>query len=258
MYISLIIRLLSYSGAKNTKNTCKTICLSLLIPHIFVKRNNMNKKRDINKMLILFRTEMIDKRIVRNKSEFADKLASDTSTLSKIEKGDRSVSLDMIIRLLTIFSEYITPNFLFGIENIEDNISLLVNASAGSSISTEFDNSITKFKIPGLSGKYIAFRVKGDSMTPTLENDDILICEEILNQSELENNKIYVVSSNDGVNVKRIKVLKKGNSIIGITLLSDNPHGNPPIEIDFSEGLYSSPFYNVYNPIRRITEKGLN
>lgn len=218
----------------------------------------MNSRRKIDNRLIIIRDELIEKGVVKNKTDFADKLVSYSSVIGKIESGERNASFDVIIRLLDLCKDHFTPNYLFGFDNNEvDNIVFLTEATAGSSISNEQDSNGYRFKIPDLGGDLFAFKVKGDSMMPTLENGDILICNEVTDKSNLKNNQIYVISSNDGVNVKRVKIYKEKKAIIGMTLMSDNHKLHPPVEVDFSEGLHASPFYKLYKPLKRITENGL-
>jgi len=217
----------------------------------------MNSRRKINNKLIAIRKEFIEKGIVKNRTEFARKLGSYPSIIGEIEDGKRNASIDMIIRLLDLCKDHFTPNYLFGFDDNEiNNIILLTEATAGSSISSEQVNNY-RFRIPDLSGDLIAFRVKGDSMMPTLEDGDILICSEVIDKSNLKENQIYIISSNDGENVKRIKIHKEKKAIIGLTLMSDNYKFNPPVEVDFAEGLHNSPFYRIYKPLKRITENGL-
>jgi len=218
----------------------------------------MKSRKKIDEKILRLMKEMLGKGILKNKSQFADKLASYPTKISKIEKGECMFSLGMLIQFFENFGEFMSPNQLFDFDDLQDNISFLIDANAGNSISTKQDNSDIKFRLPDLfDDGYKAFRIRGDSMIPTLNNDDILVCEKVLNQSNIKNNKIYVISSNDGVNVKRLKLTKKENIITGIVLLSDNPNGYPPMKVDFSEGVNYLPFIDIYKPVRRITENGI-
>jgi len=180
----------------------------------------MKSRKKIDEKILRLMKEMLGKGILKNKSQFADKLASYPTKISKIEKGECMFSLGMLIQFFENFGEFMSPNQLFDFDDLQDNISFLIDANAGNSI-------------------------------------DILVCEKVLNQSNIKNNKIYVISSNDGVNVKRLKLTKKENIITGIVLLSDNPNGYPPMKVDFSEGVNYLPFIDIYKPVRRITENGI-
>jgi len=218
----------------------------------------MNSRKKIDNKLITIRNELIKKGIVKNRTDFASKLGSYASTIGEIESGERRASFSMIIKLLDLCKDHFTPNYLFGFDNNEtNNIIFLTEATAGSSISNEQDSHSHRFRIPDLGGNLFAFKIKGDSMIPTLENGDILICSEVIDKSNLKDDQIYVISSNDGVNVKRINIHKEKKIIIGLTLISDNHEIYPSVEVDFSEGLHNAPFYRLYKPLKRITENGL-
>jgi len=215
----------------------------------------MNRRNQIDKIILSTRKKLIDEGRIKNKSTFADILGSYTGDISKIEKGEKNFSIDLITRFLKKFGDLISPNELFGFENfenLENNISFLTEANAGSSIAVENNNSYEKFKLPDLHGEHFAFRVKGDSMFPTLENKDILVCKKVKEQHEIENDKVYVIISDAGVNVKRLKLTKKNTEISGITLISDNSQYHPSeIDLSYFDRL------KLYLPVRRITQNGL-
>ena len=109
---------------------------------------------------------------------------------------------------------------------LEDNLSIPfykdINASAGygctngECLSTNI--TISKDMLPSFSNKIEAIRVSGNSMTPTIEDEDIIFIDK--NQVEPVNGKIYVLFLCDEVYVKRIFIEPKSKEII---LNSDNP-----------------------------------
>ncbi len=219
----------------------------------------MKARKKIDAKFIKARQELIDKGIVKNKTDFAAKIGSYPTVIAQIEKGVKSASISMLIRLATLFREDLDdPVFLSGYDFSQNNILFVSEASAGPSISVELKKGLDRFKLPELEGdELFAFKIKGDSMYPTIEDGDTLVCEHVLNISNLINSQIYVIISSDGINVKRLKIRKEKNKIVGLTLISDNSETNEPFEVDFSLGLHSSPSISFYKPLKRITEKGL-
>lgn len=72
-------------------------------------------------------------------------------------------------------------------------------------------NTLSHFKAEHLH----AIEVMGDSMEPTLKNADILLCD--TTRTLLEDGKVYVIQTPDGLLVKRVCVIENG-----IVLRSDN------------------------------------
>lgn len=77
-------------------------------------------------------------------------------------------------------------------------------------------------------GRHIAVTVRGDSMSPTLQHGDIIICKEIepSRWQELPQQEVCLVESEDnGLQVKRIENRLPQDGMI--TCLSDNPEHAP-------------------------------
>lgn len=97
-----------------------------------------------------------------------------------------------------------------------------INASAGHGCTNEeckgTNITISKDMLPSFSNKMEAIRVSGNSMTPTIEDEDIIFIDK--NETEAINGKIYVLFLCDEVYVKRVFIEPKSKEII---LNSDNP-----------------------------------
>ena len=81
--------------------------------------------------------------------------------------------------------------------------------------------------IPGLSGEFFAFKVAGDSMFPSFEDGDLILCEQLSDKDQLNEEDAYVLQSRNGLYLKR--VLKKydpQNQLVGLVLSSDNQEGD--------------------------------
>lgn len=85
-----------------------------------------------------------------------------------------------------------------------------------------------RYLIPGFKGAEFLIRISGDSMTPKYESGDIVACQRLESDTFLQWNKVYVVDSEQGVLIKRIK---PGRADDTLTLVSDNIE-YAPFEID--------------------------
>lgn len=83
----------------------------------------------------------------------------------------------------------------------------------------------------------IAFYIKGDSMSPTISNGDIVVCRKIESLGFVEENELYALITNSGgVLVKRIqKIRDQNNKIIQLKLISDNFRGYKPFRISIKD-----------------------
>lgn len=69
----------------------------------------------------------------------------------------------------------------------------------------KFIAKLDSFKLPGLrGGTYRLFEVVGPSMSPTMQNNDRLICRWVENLSSIRENRVHVVVTNEGIVVKRV------------------------------------------------------
>ena len=90
-----------------------------------------------------------------------------------------------------------------------------------------FVQDLPRFRVPGFEhGKYRAFEVAGDSMEPTLNHRDIVICSYVDNWRLLVPDEMYVVVTTEAVMLKRIR--QRITDLDSEVLLhSDNPHRRP-------------------------------
>lgn len=92
-------------------------------------------------------------------------------------------------------------------------------------------------------GPVIAIRVQGESMTPTICPDDVLLCSYVERGQKLQNGSVYVVCNNEGVVVKRVVDRSTQGRII---CSSDNPE-YPPFEVPLDQ------IQHLWRVRRRIT-----
>lgn len=113
----------------------------------------------------------------------------------------------------------------------DDNTELVpVSAQAGYTLhhnEAVFVKDLPRYRVPRFErGKFRAFEVAGDSMEPTLNHNDIVVCSFVDNWRLLIPDDIYVVVTDESVMLKRIR--KRIDDLAGEVLLySDNPHRRP-------------------------------
>ena len=124
------------------------------------------------------------------------------------------------------------------------------NAFAGSSIDTgTVDEEKSYFSLPDLKGSgLVAFPVNGNSMEPIIQNGDIVVCRELNNLMDINDNDIYAVKSNGSVWIKYVQKIMTKNHVSKLKLISANYLEHDPFVEDVNE------FTRLYKVIRKITE----
>ncbi|TYZ12724.1 LexA family transcriptional regulator [Hymenobacter lutimineralis] len=113
----------------------------------------------------------------------------------------------------------------------EDNVELVpVNVQAGYTVQHNeavFVSELPKYRLPRFErGKFRAFEVAGDSMEPTLNHNDIVVCSYVDNWRLLVPDDIYVIVTTESVMLKRIRA-RINSRTDEVILYSDNPHRRP-------------------------------
>lgn len=80
------------------------------------------------------------------------------------------------------------------------------------------------YVIPMFKGAEFLIPVKGDSMQPKYYSGDIVACKRLPLDTFFQWNRTYVIDSEQGVLIKRVK---QGKDTDHITLVSDNPEYDP-------------------------------
>ena len=198
--------------------------------------------------------------LIKGKSDIAKKLGTYNHVINSVLKGNRNITVDQLNRLFDHYA--VNANFLFG--NSEEmfmehfnpnqdlptrsfserkksgrqNITLVPErALAGYALEHQdhnFMENLQKFSIPNLDGSLIAFEINGDSMTPTVTNGDVVVCEPIERGTPLRDNHVYVIVT-DVVVAKRIQQIRDGQDIIELRLISDNDAVYKPYNVGIEE-----------------------
>ncbi len=178
---------------------------------------------------------------IRSSAAFAETIETHRQTLNDILKGRREVKTEMIQNAIEKF--YINPYYLFSgkgemfvnpnveLEEELNNIKLVpIKAQAGYSdhiLDPVFNADLPTFRLPiskFSTGEFVSFEVEGESMYPTLEDGDLLICTKLLPiyyAHTVKDGQIYVIVTKEEVLVKRVVNKIHTNGLL--VLESDNP-----------------------------------
>lgn len=128
-----------------------------------------------------------------------------------------------------------------------------ISAFASSTVDVGVHENSERFYIPGMQGEHIAFYIKGESMTPTIADGDMVICRSLESHERIIENEIYaIVTSSGNVMVKRIqKILNKHRQVQGIKCISDNYLEHDPFTLSINE------VRKLLKVERKLTEVGL-
>ncbi|MEZ5039352.1 MAG: S24 family peptidase [Saprospiraceae bacterium] len=198
--------------------------------------------------------------LIKGKSDLAKKLGTYNHVINSILKGQRNITVDQLQKLFYAYG--IDANYIFGSGDDmfigghpsfgdiptrsfmdrqiggRENITLVPSkALAGYATELQDDKflqNLQKFSIPNLSGELMAFEISGDSMTPTITNGDIVVCEAIERGNPLRDNHVYVIVT-DVVVAKRIQQVRDGHTVTQLNLISDNDAVYKPYPVELEE-----------------------
>ena len=125
---------------------------------------------------------------------------------------------EMIAKIAAFFD--CSPEYLTGKSNIKNmpvKIKVYGEVAAGQPIEQVVDTDEDVEEISAdmaKCGTYFGLRIKGDSMSPRIQNGDVVIVRQ---QPTIENGEIAIVSiAQDTATCKKIKKTDKGISLIGL------------------------------------------
>lgn len=131
----------------------------------------------------------------------------------------------------------------FGEEGLFGNIMFTsTEAFAGAAVevgSLQEDNSF--FSIPGLAGDgLVAFPIKGNSMEPVIQDEDMVICRQIESVNDIRDNEIYAVKNNGSLWVKYVQKIHHGGRVTHLKMISANHLEHDPFveEVNIHTRLY--------------------
>ncbi len=112
-----------------------------------------------------------------------------------------------------------------------------VAAFASGTFSVNSSEKTEQFYIPEMYGKYVAFYIQGNSMTPTIDHGDMIICKALELGEVINENKIYAIVLHNGtVLIKRIQQIPRtAFKEKRLKLISDNYLEHDPFEVPTAE-----------------------
>jgi len=156
--------------------------------------------------------------------QFANKLGIDQSNLSKILKGQRTTGKNIQKVICSTFN--VNPNWLDkgeGDKYLEQNpiraglpllpYNAMAGALSGSGLSA-MAYECEHYVVPAFSNADFLVRVQGDSMMPKYYSGDIVACKKVsMSKLFFQWGKTYVISTNQGVLIKRIDPGKENDCV---------------------------------------------
>lgn len=223
-----------------------------------------------------------------SQKEFASKISITQAALSQIESGKTTLSISTVYNLIQAFSLR-ADWLLFGSgeifshqkidvakgtplksHKVYDQLIPFVNKEAEAGYldncqNPEYIKTLGAYRIPGYDeGSFRMFNISGDSMIPSLYENEIVITQAVDTLDNLQSNRLCVVITHEGIVAKRVFQSDKKS----LLLKSDNPKYksykltyNDVIEVWEIKGKISSEFLNENPPIqnedaiaKRLTE----
>lgn len=181
-----------------------------------------------------------------NDNKVTIQLGLSVGSIGKSRRHNRDLSDKIVEQILNFYTDLNRTWLLTGegemlitnnvVESKQENgIPLIpIEAMAGSltceQIVMEYD--CERYSLSMFKNADFLIPIKGDSMLPTYKSGDIVVCRRLpMIDLFFQWNKVYVVDTNQGPIIKRIKPGEKENSI---KFVSDNPD-NDPFELPLSE-----------------------
>ena len=222
-----------------------------------VNREELNRRFKQVYQELVQRDFIVKNDRARSQTAFAEKIGTKGHIINKYLQDERKITYEQVKNLCTHYS--VNEAFMFqgigepfvitklpdpeqrlamalGI-NFSPNI-LFTNVEAFSSntIGVDLLEQNEWFRIPGVSGELVAFNINGNSMTPSISSGDMVICSPLGSTSEMIDNEVYAVVTNQSVWVKRVqRCYDRHNGWTHLRLISDNHEEYDPFIIEISE-----------------------
>ena len=189
---------------------------------------------DVSERFVLVVKKIVKEGIAKSIRKVSQSLDYLPQSMSEVIKGKRNVPVEVLQKFISLYN--INPLFLFvgegeifldenqkysfktltvvtDIENAERIVHVPRPAQAGYAEDLndiELVRELPTYTLPDLiyqTGTYRSFDVKGDSMEPTIDENDILVCnfiEPALWETAIRDHHVYVIVTRGDVVVKRV------------------------------------------------------
>ena len=197
----------------------------------------------VTKRFIKCHNELLENQHIKSSSMMAQALGVHRQSLNRIITGDSDVTVQLLEKFVELF--HVNPSYLLTGEGekfvdqsqvFEAAKIAFVPRLAYAGYSEQFQdpaflNQLTYFSLPDQKfreGAFRCFEIAGDSMKPTFNAGDKVVCSHVFDiyfEQLLKDGKVYVIVTETDIFLKRI--LNKIKSHKAIVLLSDNEDYKP-------------------------------
>ena len=224
---------------------------------------NITQRLELNRRFAQVYQQLIQKGVIvknnrqKSKSAFAESIGTKGHIIDLFLCNNRKITYEQAKQLCLKYQVNEAYMFqgigeAFGTQNIPDSEERLamalginfspnilftsVEAFASNTIGVDLLEENEHFHIPGVKGDLVAFNINGESMSPTISAGDMVICAPLESNTEMIDNEIYAVVTNQSVWVKRVKrCFDRHNNWTHLKLVSDNFQEFDPFIIEIGE-----------------------
>lgn len=222
-----------------------------------VSRQELNRRFKITYEELVSKGEIVKSNRQKSKSAFAASLGTKSHIINLYLNGKRMITYAQAKLLCSKygiseaymfqgigepFSSTVLPNperrlcMALGIDFSPNILFTNAEAFASNTVGVDLWEQNERFRIPGINGDLVALYINGDSMNPTIEAGDMVICSSIDMASDLDEEEVYAVVSSSCVWVKRVqKCFDRHGRWTHLRLISDNSEEFDPFIIENSE-----------------------
>ncbi len=220
-------------------------------------REELNRRFIKVYQLLVERGEIIKNDRAKSKSAFARKIGTKSHIIDLFLQDKRRITYEQAKNLCQEFG--VSEPYLFqgigepfqrqklpdpeerlamalGIDFSPNILFTSIEAFASNTIGVDLLEQSEWFRLPGVQGEMVAFKINGDSMAPTIKTGDMVICHPLDSFNEMQNNEVYAIVTNQSVWVKRLqKIYDEYGTLTHLKMISDNRDEFDPFVLEVSE-----------------------